>query len=66
LIGSWRKLHGEELHNYNDQVQEDKVGVACGMNRKEKECIWGINGKARRKEITTEILRHNMEWYGLD
>jgi hypothetical protein len=31
VIGGWRKLHNEELHdlyNWNDQVKEDEMGRA--------------------------------------
>jgi hypothetical protein len=38
VMGVWRKLHNEEFHNlysppsYNDQVEEDEMGRACGTN----------------------------------
>jgi hypothetical protein len=34
MTGSWRKVHNEELHNYNqnDQTEEDGVGRACSTN----------------------------------
>jgi hypothetical protein len=49
LIGGWRKLHYEELHNlysspgtiikYNDQVKEDEMGRTCSTNGEEEERI---------------------------
>jgi hypothetical protein len=58
IIGSWRKLHSEELHNlYSSlnviriiQVKEDEMGRACTMHRREEERMQGFGGKARRKE----------------
>jgi hypothetical protein len=33
VIGGWRKLHNEELHNlYSSQVKEDEMGGACSTN----------------------------------
>jgi hypothetical protein len=40
MMGGWRKLHNEELHNfllfakynYNGQVEEDELSGACSMN----------------------------------
>jgi hypothetical protein len=38
VIGVWRKLHNEKLHNlyslpsnYNDEVKEDEMGRACSV-----------------------------------
>jgi hypothetical protein len=44
VIGDYRKLNNEELHNLysspnNDQVKEDEMGRACSTNRGEEECI---------------------------
>jgi hypothetical protein len=47
VIGGWRKLHNEELHNFyslpsiikSDQVEEDKVGRGCSAHEGEEECI---------------------------
>jgi hypothetical protein len=43
VMGGWRKLHNEELHNLcaspiimNDQAKEDE---ACSTNGGEEECI---------------------------
>jgi hypothetical protein len=33
VVGGWRKLHNEELH---DQVKEDSMGGACSTNGGEK------------------------------
>jgi hypothetical protein len=40
VTGGLRKLHNNELwnlyilYNWNDQVVEDKMGMACGKNEK--------------------------------
>jgi hypothetical protein len=47
VIGGWRKLHNEELHNsYSSpsiiriyQVKEDEIGGACSTNGVEEKCI---------------------------
>jgi hypothetical protein len=39
-------------YNQNDQVKDDKIGMACSTNGGEEECIQDISGKARRKETT--------------
>jgi hypothetical protein len=43
VMGDWRELHNEELHNLysspNDQVKEDEMGRACSTNGGEEECI---------------------------
>jgi hypothetical protein len=59
MMGGWRKLHNEELHNLysspsiirNYQVKEAETGRACSMNGA-RECIQDIGGKARRKDAT--------------
>jgi hypothetical protein len=38
VIGDWRKLHNEELHNLY-QVKKDEMGRACSTNGGEEECI---------------------------
>jgi hypothetical protein len=58
IIGSYRKLHAEDLHylysssNINRVIIKDKMGRACSTNWGEEECIWDTGGKARRKETT--------------
>jgi hypothetical protein len=37
VVGDWRRLHNEELHNFYaspsiDQINEDEVGRACGTH----------------------------------
>jgi hypothetical protein len=57
VTGGWRKLHNEELRNlysYIDQVKKDEMGRACSTNGEEEECLSDIEGKARRKESTTD------------
>jgi hypothetical protein len=48
LMGGWRKLHNEELHdlyssastyNKNNQVKKDEVGGACSPNGGEAEHV---------------------------
>jgi hypothetical protein len=39
-------------------VKEDEMGSACGTNGGEKECIWDICGKARRKETTRKSKKY--------
>jgi hypothetical protein len=45
--GDWRKMHNEELHNFNSSPniiiecssKEDEMGMACSTNGGEEECI---------------------------
>jgi hypothetical protein len=46
VIGGWRKMHDEELHNLysskhnqNDQVKEGETAMTCSMYGGEEECI---------------------------
>jgi hypothetical protein len=44
VIGGWRKLHNEELHNlYSSpsiiRIMEDEMGRACSTNGGENKCI---------------------------
>jgi hypothetical protein len=48
MTGGWRKLlffNRQDCH-----AKEDELGKACSMNESEDDCIYGIGGKARRKE----------------
>jgi hypothetical protein len=47
IMGGWRKLHNEELHNLLDQAKEDEMGMAYSTHG-EKD----FGGKCRRKEIS--------------
>jgi hypothetical protein len=33
----WRKLFAK--YNYNDQVEESEIGMACSTNGREEECV---------------------------
>jgi hypothetical protein len=55
----WRKLHNEELHNlYSSRniirMIKSRRMIRAGYvaRRGDEECIYGIGGKARRKETT--------------
>jgi hypothetical protein len=63
VIGDWRKLHNEQLHNLYSSPNiirtiksrrmtwaghVAQIG-ACSTNRGDEECIKDIGGKARRK-----------------
>jgi hypothetical protein len=46
VMGGWRKLHSEELHNLYSSPSiirmmqiEDEMGRACSMNGGEEECM---------------------------
>jgi hypothetical protein len=61
IIGGWRKLHTEELHNLysspvNLRVIKTRsmrfVGHVTGLG---EDCINGIGVRARRKETTRKI-----------
>jgi hypothetical protein len=58
VVGEWRKLHSEELHNlYSSpdiirQVKVNEVGGACGMHGRGKKSVQGFGGKAQRNETT--------------
>jgi hypothetical protein len=60
VIGGWRKLHNEELHNLYctpsiiRMLQSRRMrwgGHEACMGEKQ-ECIWDFGGKSRRKETT--------------
>jgi hypothetical protein len=57
VMGDWRKLHNEELHNlYSSpdirQVKANEVGGASGTHGRGEKSVQGFGGKARRKETT--------------
>jgi hypothetical protein len=62
IIGSWRKVHNEELHifllfarcNWNDQVKEDEMDRKCSTSGREEECLQGVGGNIRWKEATSK------------
>jgi hypothetical protein len=53
VSGGW-----EKAYNRNDEVTEDEMGKVCSKNGGEKECVWDIGGKARRKETTRETKKY--------
>jgi hypothetical protein len=54
MMGGWRKLRNEELHNLYSSPSIIRMIKSRRMRwaRGEEECIWNIGGKARRKETT--------------
>jgi hypothetical protein len=59
VLGSWRKLLNEELHNLYLSpnviriIKSRRMKWAWHVARNgEEECIYGFHGKARRKETT--------------
>jgi hypothetical protein len=58
VMGEWRKLHNEELHNlYSSpdivrQVKANEVGGACSTYGSGEKSVQGFSGKGRRKETT--------------
>jgi hypothetical protein len=60
ILGGWRKLHEEHLHNlYSspniirmNKVKEDEMGRACSTQGSKEGCIEGFGGRAKRIEIT--------------
>jgi hypothetical protein len=49
VIGEWRRLHNEELHDeyslpklFCNQIKKNEMGVACGTNGEEESCIQGF------------------------
>jgi hypothetical protein len=59
VMGEWRKMHNEELHNLysspdiiRSQVKANEVGGACGMHGRGEKIVQGFRWKARRKETT--------------
>jgi hypothetical protein len=62
-VGSWRKLHNEELHKFysspHRMIKSKRlrwVGHTARMGN--KECIQYFSGKARRKETSTKSLMY--------
>jgi hypothetical protein len=54
MLGGWRKLPSEELHNLYSFKQEE-MGRSCSMHGGEELCVEGLGGKARRKETIRKI-----------
>jgi hypothetical protein len=60
VIGEWRKLHSEELHDlcsspnisWQIKIKENEVGGTCGTHGRGQESVQGFGGKSRRKETT--------------
>jgi hypothetical protein len=48
MVGGWKKLHNEELHNFKD----DEMGRASSTHREKMNACRILVGKARRKETT--------------
>jgi hypothetical protein len=48
VIGGWRKLHNEELHNLYCSIIRSRR-MRCTTSGREEECIWDFGGKARKK-----------------
>jgi hypothetical protein len=80
IIGGWRKLYNEELHNFhaspniinNCQVKEYEMGRACSTHRRDKECIQDFVGKPQRKRPLEkprheweDIIKMDLEWTDL-
>jgi hypothetical protein len=42
-------------YNYNAQVKEDEVGMACSKLGREEESVHGFSGNARRKDATVKV-----------
>jgi hypothetical protein len=45
VIGAWRELNNEELHNlffaeyyYDYRIKEDEMGEECNTSRKDEKC----------------------------
>jgi hypothetical protein len=61
IVGSWKKLHNQELHNsysvpnINIMIKDDEVGRVCSSHDEAEKCIEAFYGKARRKKITMKI-----------
>jgi hypothetical protein len=58
VMGEWRKLHNEELHNlYSSpdiirQIKANEMGGPCGTHGRVEKSVQGFGGKARRRETT--------------
>jgi hypothetical protein len=57
MIGGWRKLHNEELHNlYSSpsiiRMSKLRMDREYRMHGGEQEWIWGFGGEVRRKQTT--------------
>jgi hypothetical protein len=51
VMGGWRKLHTEELHNlYSDQVKEDEMGRTCSTNGAKRNAYRILVGKPEGKK----------------
>jgi hypothetical protein len=58
VVGGWRKLHNEELHNLYTSpsiirmIKSRRMDGACSTNGREPERIYDIGGIDRKKETT--------------
>jgi hypothetical protein len=60
MIRGWRKLHNEELHNLYFlpriiRMLKVRMDRECRMHGGEQECLWGFDGKVRRKQTARKI-----------
>jgi hypothetical protein len=61
MAGGRRELSNKEIrylysakYNYNDQIEEDDRCGTCSTNERVEDRVYGIVGKARRREIATK------------
>jgi hypothetical protein len=82
VIGGWRKLHNEELHNlysytsYNQNDQVKEMGRICSTNREKinsyRVLVGKLEGKRplrrprRRWAHKAKIYLREIEWGGVD
>jgi hypothetical protein len=67
VIGNWRKLNNEELHNLYYQVKEDAMGGACSMHAWERRGMhMGFWWEGRKERDHYSGKRIIVRWYGLD
>jgi hypothetical protein len=68
MVGSWRKLRSEGLHNLHSspniirmiEVKKNVICRACSMDRREEECIYTV--LVEKPEEKRPLGRHRRRW----
>jgi hypothetical protein len=59
VMGDWRKVHNEELHNLYSSLMEDEMGRTCSMNGENRIAYRILVGKSEGNRL---LGRQRRRW----